>query len=78
MNDPFGSMNGFINQFRSFMQNPAQFFIQRQIPQGALDNPQATVQQLLNSGQMSQAQLNKLQQIAGQIQRNPLFGQIFK
>lgn len=78
MNDPFGSMNGFMAQFRAFMQNPAQFFIQRHLPQGALDNPQATVQQLLNSGQMSQAQLNKLQQVAGQIQRNPLFGQMFK
>lgn len=78
MNDPFGSINAFMAQFQSFVQNPAQFLIQRRLPQGALENPQATVQQLLNSGQMSQAQLNKLQQVAGQIQRNPLFGQMFK
>lgn len=80
MNDPFGSMGGFINQFRSFMQNPMQFLMQRRLnlPQDALQNPQAAVQQLMNSGQMSQAQFNQLQQMAKQIAGNPQFGQMFK
>ena len=79
MNDPFGSMGGFLSQFRGFMANPMQFFLQRRmnVPQTAMQNPQATVQQLLNSGQMSQEQFNKLRQMAQQIQSNPQFMQMF-
>lgn len=29
MNDPFGNMNGLINQFRQFMGNPMQFLSQK-------------------------------------------------
>lgn len=80
MNDPFGSMGGFLNQFRGFVQNPVQFLMQRRlnISQEALNNPQAAVQQLMNSGQMSQAQFNQLRQTASQIVNNPQFAQMFK
>lgn len=78
MNDPFGSMNAFVTQFQSFMQNPMQFAMQRRLPPGALQNPQAAVQQLLNSGQMSQQQFNQFQRMARQIQANPMFAQLFK
>ena len=74
MND----MNGLLNQFRGFMQNPAQFLMQRRLPQNAMQDPRGTVQQLMNSGQMSQAQFNQLQQMAQAIQRNPMFAQMFK
>ena len=77
MNDPFGSMNGFISQFRGFMQNPAQFLMQKRLPQDAFQNPQAAVQQLMNSGQLSQQQFNQLQQMANKITKNPMFAQMF-
>lgn len=79
MNDPFGSMGGFLNQFRGFVQNPLQFFIQHRLnlAQDVMQNPQAAVQQLMNSGQMSQQQFNQLQAIARQIQSNPQFRQMF-
>lgn len=79
MTDPFGSMKGFLGQFQGFMQNPLQYFMQRKLnlPQNAMNDPQGTIQQLLNSGQMSQMQFNQLQNMARQIQNNPQFMQMF-
>ena len=77
MPDPFGSMQGFLNKFRGFMQNPVQMLSSRGIPQNAMQNPQAVVQQLLNSGQMTQDQFNQLQRMAKQIESNPMFTQMF-
>lgn len=56
MNNPFGNMISLVNQFNQFK---SEF----------KGNPQAQVQQLLNSGQMSQAQLNQLQNWARQLQQ---------
>lgn len=80
MNDPFGSMNGFMNQFRGFMQNPMQFMMQRKlnIPQNMMSNPNAAIQQLMNSGQMTQAQYNQLKQMSKQIMNNPQFAQFMQ
>jgi len=80
MNDPFGSMNGFMNQFRGFMQNPMQFMMQRRlnIPQNMMSNPNAAIQQLMNSGQMTQAQYNQLKQMSKQIMNNPQFAQFMQ
>ena len=77
MNDPFGSMQGFMNQFSSFIGNPMSFMMQRKLnlPQGFEKNPQAAIQQLMNEGKLSQAGLNQLQQMASQIQNNPMFRQ---
>jgi len=57
------------NMFNQFMQNPLQWLMQRRIniPQEYADNPQGAVQYLLNKGQMSQEQLNKLTQAANQM-----------
>lgn len=55
MNNPFGNMINLVNQYNQFKN---QF-------QG---DPRAQVQQLLNSGQMSQQQLNQLQNWARQLQ----------
>lgn len=54
-NNPFGNMFALINQYKQFKNNF----------QG---DARAEVQQLLNSGQMTQAQLNQLQNMAKQLQ----------
>lgn len=54
----FGGMQNFMNQFNQFKQN----FPGNQ-------NPQQMVQQLLDSGRMSQQQFNELSQMANQIMR---------
>jgi hypothetical protein len=48
--------------------NPAQFLAQRgiQIPQG-MNNPQQIVQQMLNSGRYTQAQVDQARQMAMQM-----------
>lgn len=55
MPGPMNQMNGLVQRFRQF----AQTF---------RGNPQQQVQQLLNSGKMTQAQFNQLQQMAQQMQ----------
>lgn len=52
----FGGFTNFQNQFNQFAQN---------VPTGF--NPQQQVQQLLNSGQMSQEQFNYFRSIANMI-----------
>lgn len=54
-NTPFGNMSNMMNQFQQFRNNF----------QG---DPKQKVQELLNSGQMSQQQFNYLSQIAQQFQ----------
>ena len=78
--DPFGSMQGFMGQFQGFMQNPMQFLMQKKlnIPQQFANNPNGAIQYLMNNGQMTQAQYNQLQQMAGQIQQNPQFAQFIQ
>lgn len=61
MNNPFqafGNMQNFMNQFNQFKQNFGN------------QNPQQMVQQLLDSGKMSQQQFNQLSQMANQIMGN--------
>lgn len=55
----FGSVQNFTNQFNAFKQSFN--------PQGM--NPQAIVQNMLNSGRMSQSQFNQLSSMADQIMR---------
>ena len=55
----------------SFIKNPAQ-----RLPMNALQDPRGTVQQLVQSGRMSQAQFNSLRQKAQEIMENPMFAQI--
>lgn len=55
-----------VNQIRN---NPMQFFMSRKlnVPENISNDPQAIVQHLLNTGQMTQAQYNKLQSQISQI-----------
>lgn len=76
--DPFGSMQGFVNQFRGFMGNPMQMMAKNKlnIPQNMQGNPQQIIQQMMNNGQINQEQYNWAQNMAKQIQGNPMFGQL--
>ena len=67
-NNPIQSYIGQINQLRS---NPIHFLLQRRInvPQNLSNDPQAIIQHLLNTGQMSQDTYNKLQSQATQLMR---------
>ena len=79
MKDPFGSMSGFIGQFRGFMSNPMQYMMQNKfnIPQQFQNDPNQAIQYMMNNGQLSQEDYNKACQMASQIQRNPQFMQMF-
>lgn len=56
------NLQAMLQQFQS---NPVRFLVQRNlnIPQEMLNDPQAAIQHLMNSGQMSQAQFNYFQQM---------------
>lgn len=67
-------MNNFGNTlalFNRLTQNPAQTLIESgmNIPANISNNPQAIIQHLLNSGQISQQQVNQ----AMQMRDNPMF-----
>ena len=55
-NNPMGNMNGLLQRFNQFKKTFS-------------GNPQQQVQQLLNSGRMTQDQFNQLKQMADQIQK---------
>lgn len=60
------SSNNMMSMFNQFRQNPIQFLIQRHIniPQEYQNNPKEAVQYLMNNGQLSQDNFNKLSQMA--------------
>lgn len=62
-----------LARFNGFMQNPAQMLQQMGLPADALKNPQATIQQLMNSGKMNQQSYNYLKTIADKISQDPMF-----
>ena len=66
-----------IQMFNQFKSSPMQAFSQFGVPQN-MNNPSEIIQHLMNSGKMSQQQFNQLQQMAGQLQNNPQFKQMFK
>lgn len=60
-----------MQMLNQLMSNPVQFLASRRlnIPPDISNNPQAIVQHLLNSGQMSQDTYNKLQSRVSQMTR---------
>lgn len=58
--------NSMMSQFGTFMQNPMQFLMQRKvnIPQQYANDPHGAVQYLLNNGQLSQENFNKMMSFA--------------
>lgn len=69
-----------MGMFANFRQNPMGFFLQNgmNIPQGMMNDPNAIIQQLMNSGQINQQTYNQAQQMARQIQNNPAYKGMFK
>lgn len=61
--------NSIMEQFNTFQQNPIKFLLNRniQIPQDLQQDPKGAVQYLLNSGNMTQAQFNKLNSVTSQL-----------
>lgn len=74
MNNLYNSLNGpqpgkmdIIKQYNAFKTNPFDFLLQMKginVPVDYRNNPEATIQYLMNSGQMSQDQLNYIMKMA--------------
>ena len=65
--------NNFMSLINQFQKNPMGMLMQRfNIPQN-LNNPNDIIQHLLNTGQVSQEQVNK----AMQMRNNPMFSNLF-
>ena len=78
-NDPWGSMQNFMNDFQKMAINPAQYVMDRAgIPKDIANNPDAIIQKMMQEGKLSQAQYNAARQAAQRIQNNPMFRQLFK
>ncbi len=69
-----------MTMFMNFRQNPMGFFAQNRIniPQGMVNNPDAIIQQMMNSGQINQQTYNQAQQMARQMRNNPAFRGMFR
>ena len=66
-------MNNILSMISQFRQNPMQMLMQKyKIPQN-INNPQEIIQYLLNSGQVTQDQVNQ----AMQMRNNPMFKNMF-
>lgn len=67
------NLNDVVNFYQQFSQNPMQYLSQRfNIPQN-LNNPNDIIQYLLNSGQITQSQVNQ----AMSMRNNPLIQKLF-
>lgn len=66
----FGNMMNMIGQFRQFMQNPVGNLMNSgmNIPQNIQNNPEAIVNYLRSSGQMSDDQFNQVSNMAQMVQ----------
>lgn len=66
-----GNQMGLREQLRQLQTNPMQFLMQRRlnIPQELQNDPRGMVQHLLNTGQMKQADFDRLQGIVGNLNK---------
>lgn len=74
------NIQNMMGQFQGFMQNPMQFMLQRKlnIPQQYLNDPNAAIQYLMNSGKLSQEQYNQAVSMSSQLQKDPQFAQFLQ
>ena len=73
MIDMAGNLNDIMNMYQQFSQNPIGMLSRKyNIPQN-LNNPQDIIQHLLNSGQITQNQVNNVMQM----RNNPLIQRLF-
>lgn len=72
-NPLFNSMqnNPFLSTLKALQNNPIQFLMQRKlnIPQNISNDPNAIIQHLMNTGQVSQDAYNRATQMAEQFRR---------
>lgn len=63
MNNPMQNMMGMLQQIKA---NPMQFLMQRRlnVPQSMANDPQAILNHLVSTGQVSQQQINSAYQMA--------------
>ena len=72
--DMAGNINDIMNLYQQFRANPMQMLSQRfNIPQN-INNPNDIVQHLLNTGQITQSQLNNVMNMRS----NPMVQQLMK
>lgn len=65
-------MNNIVQMYQQLVNNPVQFLMQRKfnLPENInTKDPNAIIQHLLNSGQVSQAQVNQAMQMRNQFMR---------
>lgn len=67
MNMPFGNFNNFIQGYQQFMSQKEQFL--SQIPNEMGSNPNQIIQNMMNSGRISQDQYNQAKNLANQLQK---------
>lgn len=69
MNNPFGGNP--MQMFAQFRSNPAQFFMQRglNIPANMANDPNAILNHLMQTGKITQQQVNAAYQQMGQFKR---------
>lgn len=72
--DMFGNLKDITDMYQRFRQNPMQMLNKRfNIPQNVnLNDPNAILQHLMNSGQVSQNQINQVMQM----KNNPMIQQL--
>lgn len=70
------NISNLLSMFNKLTQNPAQTLLESglNIPSNLTNNPQGIVQHLLNTGQISQQQVNQ----AMQMRNNPMFKGLMK
>lgn len=64
---------GLMQMYQQLRQNPVQLLSQKYNIPANMNDPQQIIQHLLNSGQVSQAQINQLMQL----RNNPQIQQLF-
>lgn len=64
-----GQQPGIMSAVQSLKQNPIQFLMQRKfnVPANIANDPNAIIQHLMNTGQVSQQQYNKAMEKIGQL-----------
>jgi hypothetical protein len=67
MNSLLNQSNNMVGALKALQNNPIQFLLQQNlnVPNNIGNNPQAIVQYLVNSGQVSQQQVNQAKQMLG-------------
>ncbi len=65
------NIGNIVQMLQQFKSNPAQMLLQRRlnVPQGMMNDPNAIINHLLKTGQVTQEQLNSAYQLAQRVGR---------